>query len=503
MGQDPARSRELSRRRALTLGALSGLAAATAASGPAATAAAPTGPRTGPGTGGPGPFTRPRGLDGRALLPGDRGYALETAPFNLTQQPTPGLVIAAETPADVRAAVRLATERHAPVAVLATGHQPSVPIGRDAVLVSTRSMRGVTIDARRHRARAEAGALWQDVLDKCVPAGLAPIVGSTPIVGVVGYTLGGGLSPTLGRTYGYAADHVRSVDLVGADGRLRTVTADSDPELFFGLRGGKSNFGLVTAIEFDLFPVTSFYGGAIYFDGKDAARLFHAYRRWTTTVPDAMSSSVALIRMPPAAPPPLRNKLVAALRICYLGSEKAGKSLVEPLRAAATPLIDGVKTQPFEAFPSIHADPVDPVAAYERTGLLRELTADAVDTLIALTGPAAPVPISLVEVRHLGGALGRAPEQPDAVSNRDAAYTLFMAGFGEADATRSAEAEVIRRMAPWSTGGMYLNFMAEDDASPDAVRHAYRPDVYQRLRRLKRRVDPTNTFRLNHNIPPA
>ena len=133
-----------------------------------------------------------------------------------------------------------------------------------------------------------------------------------------------------------------------------------------------------------------------------------------------------------------------------------------------------------------------------RTALLRELSTDAVDTLVSRTGQ-----IMLAEVRHLGGALARQPEHPDAVSHRDAAFTLFLAGTGDATAVRKAEAEVIRRLAPWSTGGMYLNFMAEDDASPDAVRRAFRPDVYQRLRRLKRRVDPGNLFRLNHNIPPA
>lgn len=484
---------ELTRRGLLALGAAAGVAA-TVGVPPAAAAA--------------GPLPRPTGLRGRTFLPGDRGYADQVRTYNLAHTPAPGLVVAAETAADVQVAVRHAVAHGAPVAVLATGHQSSVPIGRDAVLITTRAMRGVDVDAGRRTARAQAGALWQNVLDRTGPLGLAPIVGSTPIVGVVGYTLGGGLSPTLGRRYGYAADHVRSVDLVGADGRLRTVTAQSDPELFFGVRGGKSNFGLVTAIEFDVFGVTTFYGGAVFFDGRDAGRLLHAYRRWVRTVPDEMSSSVALLRMPDVegVPRPLRGRLVASLRICYLGRASTGAALVAPLRAVAAPLLDGVAEQPYTAFPSIHADPVEPAAAYERTALLRELPADAVDTLVALTGPAAPVPITLVEVRHLGGALAREPEHPDAVSHRDAAFTLFMAGVGgprDADRIRRAEAEVIRRLAPWSTGGMYLNFMADDDASPDAVRRAYRPEVYQRLRRLKRRVDPANVFRLNHNIPPA
>ncbi|MBB2940563.1 hypothetical protein FB565_000267 [Actinoplanes lutulentus] len=466
----------------------------------------------GPAVAGPrgaaGGFRRPPGLTGKALLPGDPGYAAEVKTYNLVQTPKPGLIIAAANARDVQIAVRYAASRCAPIAVLATGHQPSVPIGPDAVLVTTRSMSAVTVDARRRVARAQAGALWQHVVDKSVPAGLAPLNGSTPIVGVVGYTLGGGLSPTLGRKYGYAADHVRSIEVVTADGRLRMVTAKSDPELFFGLRGGKSNFGLVTAIEFDLFPVTSFYGGAILFAGEDAGRLLHAYRKWVRTVPEAMSSSVGLLRVPDleAFPPPLRGKLVASLRIAYVGRPEVGASLVHPLRQVATPIIDAVASQPYAAFPVIHADPVDPAPVYERTALLRELNADTVDALLAVAGPKAPFPISLVEVRHLGGALARSPRQPSAVSQRDAAFTLFMAGVAgpeQAAATRAAEENIIRRLRPWSTGGMYLNFMNVDDASVDAVRHAYRPEVYRRLRKLKRRVDPANLFRLNHNIPPA
>jgi len=485
------------RRTVLGIGAVAGATTLLGGFAPGAVAAAG---RTGP--------DRPKGLKGRAFRPGDPGYAEQIKVYNLARIPAPGLIIAAAAPSDVQIAVRLAARRGAPVAVLATGHQPSAPIGRDAIMVTTRAMRGVTVDARRRVARAEAGALWQHVTDKALPAGLAPLTGSTPIIGVVGYTLGGGLSPTLGRKYGYAADHVRSIDVVGADSRLRTVTPKNDPELFFGLRGGKSNFGLVTAIEFDLFPVTTFYGGSIFFAGADAERLLHAYRRWVRTVPDTMSSSVALLRLPDveAVPPPLRGKFAAGLRIAYLGRADTGAALVKPLRSIATPIVDAVAEQPYAAYPAIHGDPVDPAPGYDRTALLRELSADTVEALIAVAGPRAAHPLTMVEIRHLGGALARQPKVPNAVSHRDAAFSLFtvgVAGPAGAAAVRRAEAEVIRRLRPWSTGGMYLNFMGTAEVSADAVRLAYRPAVYRRLRRLKQRVDPHNTFRLNHNIPPG
>jgi UDP-N-acetylenolpyruvoylglucosamine reductase len=450
----------------------------------------------------------PAGLKGRALLPGDPGYADEVKTYNLTLAHQPGLIIAAAAASDVQAAVRLAAERGAPVAVLATGHQPSLPITAGAVLVTTRAMRGAVVDARRRTVRVQAGTILKEVVDESVKAGLAPLTGSSPIVGVVGYTLGGGLSPTLGRAYGYAADHVRSIDIVTADGRLRTVNAKNEPELFFGIRGGKSNFGIVTAMEFDLFPVTTLYGGSIFFPGDSAKAVLNVYREWVETVPDAMSSSVALVRMPdvPAVPAPLRGKLVCSVRIAYSGSVKAGATLVKPLRAAAPAIIDTVQQMPYGGFAAIHSDPVDPVPAYERTGLLREITSETVDAIIAAAGPAAPYPLALTEVRHLGGALGRQPKTPNAVSNRDAAFTLFVAGIGgpaDAAAITAAEDALIEKLKPWSTGQMFLNFMTSADAAPTAVQRAYQPPVYQRLAALKREVDPANMFRLNHNIAPA
>ncbi|MET7403473.1 FAD-binding protein [Dactylosporangium sp. NPDC005572] len=450
----------------------------------------------------------PAGLVGKALLPGDPGYADELKTYNLLMSPKPGVVIAAAAAGDVQAAVRMAAGRGAPVAVLATGHQPAVPIGPDTVLITTRAMRGVTVDAQRRVARVEAGVRWQQVVDETVKVGLAPLAGSTPIVGVVGYTLGGGLSPIMGRAHGYAADHVRRVDLVTADGQLRTVAPDTDADLFFAVRGGKSNFGVVTAIEFDLFPVKTLYGGAIFFDGADAGKVLHTYREWVKTVPDAMSSSVALLRLPdaPEVPEPLRGKFVTSVRISYLGSEASGGKLVAPLLAAATPIVAAVREMPFSEFGTIHADPVEPLPVFERTALLRELTGETVDQLLAVAGTAAPYPITMTEIRHLGGALGRQPAQANAVSNRDAAFTLFVASIGgpaDAGAITKAEADIIARMQPWSTGGMFLNFMTSEDSAPDAVQRAYQPAVYQRMAAVKRKVDPTNMFRLNHNIKPA
>ncbi|WP_433221356.1 FAD-binding oxidoreductase [Dactylosporangium sp. CS-047395] len=391
--------------------------------------------------------------------------------------------------------------------VITTGHQHSVPVD-GGLMISTRAMQQVLINAEQRTARVEAGVRWGQVVPKAAKAGLAPLNGSTGGVGVVGYTVGGGLSPTLGRALGYADDHVTSLDVVTADGQLRTATATTEKDLFFAVRGGKSNFGIVTAVEFRLFPVQTLYAGNLFFPGELAKDVLNAYRTWVATVPEAMSSSVALMRIPPlpSAPEPLRGRFVVTVRIAYAGSALTGADLVKPLRAIGPMVLDTVTEIPYTDFASIHADPVDPVPAYERTALLRELSAATVDELVAVAGPGAAVPLTMVELRHLGGALARPPAVPNAVSNRDAAFTLFTAGVGapaDTAAITRQQDELIRRMRPWSTGQTYLNFLSSADATAEQVRTAFIPETYNRLVQLKQQYDPTNMFRLNHNIKPA
>ncbi|MEV4172724.1 FAD-binding oxidoreductase [Nonomuraea sp. NPDC049709] len=455
---------------------------------------------------GPPHFERgelPVNLQGRALLPEDDGYSDETRTYNLRNDVRPGVVIAAASARDVQAAVRLAAAKGAPIAAMATGHamQP-VPIGPDAVLVSTRAMRDITVDAEARTARIEAGVRWGEAVAEMTKFGLAPLNGASPSVGVVGFVLAGGHSPMLGRAYGYAADHVNSIEVVTADGRLRTVTAVSDAELFFGLRGGKGNFGIVTAVEIELFPVTTLYGGSIFFPARSATAVLDAYREWVQTVPDSMSSSAALVRMPdaPILPEPLRGRQVVSIRIsCTEPSENAA-ALVEPLRTVTAPLMDTVREMPYADCASIHSDPVDPTAVLERAGLLRELTPETVDALVAVAEETTAPP-DLLEIRHLGGAFARQPGVPNAISYRDAAFTLFIANIGgaiDADAIDAAQTMAIERLRPWCTGYTLLSFMSD----ADTTERGYTPEVYRRLASLKQRVDPFNLFRLNHNIRP-
>jgi FAD/FMN-containing dehydrogenase len=444
-------------------------------------------------------------LQGPLFLPGHAGYPAERGGYNLAVDHRPDLLVGATGPADVIAAVDFATRHGIPVGVLNTGHTAAVPAD-GAMLVNTRRMQGVRVDPYHRVAQVEAGVQWRRVIHESAPFGLAPLNGSSPIVGVVGYTLGGGLG-LLGRAHGYAADHVHTVDVVTAHGAFRHVTPQQYGDLFWAIRGGKGNFGVVTSIEIELFPVPRLYGGGLYFRGSAAPEVFRAYRRWARTVPDQMTSSIALTRFPWSNPVPelLRGRSVVHVRIAYHGTASDGEELVEPLRRITLALEDTVRDMPFTEAGSIHNDPVEPFALRERSAYLRDLDEDAMDVLVGLTGPDSSCPLRMVELRQLGGALGRPSKVPNAVGNRDAEFLLYLAGAANPDVAEAVDEcadAVIEAMAPWSTGGVSMNFLGVRDAAPERVRAAYSAADYRRLVTVKRAYDPENLFRINHNIPP-
>ncbi|MFJ6214942.1 FAD-binding oxidoreductase [Streptomyces sp. NPDC092296] len=439
---------------------------------------------------------------GPVLTPGQLGYTEELAGFNLLLEQRPAVVVGATGPADVRAAVRFAARHGLPVAVQATGHG-QVRSAEGAVLITTHRMDGVRIDPVRRTARVGAGTRWEQVIHEAAGFGLAPLNGSSPLVGAVGYTLGGGLG-VLGRTFGYAADHVVGLDLVTADGTLREVTAQSEPDLFWALRGGKGNFGVVTSMEIALLEVERLYGGTLIFDGSLAPAVLHAWREWTATAPEELTSSVALIRYPdaPGLPVELRGRFRVAVRIAYVGPVAAGERLVAPLRALGPRVVDSLRDLPYSEVASIYADPTEPYAFHERTMMLGALDAEAVDALLGLAGPGTGCPVGLVELRHLGGALARPPRVPSAVSNRDAAYLLFLCPAGGPGAAGVAYAErLLDRLEPFGTGGRYLNFL-DSSADEAQIRSAYSEAAYRRLAAVKAVHDPANLFRLTHTVPP-
>ncbi|MGI5324714.1 FAD-binding oxidoreductase [Actinomadura nitritigenes] len=435
---------------------------------------------------------------GAVLAPGDDGYDAERTGFQTADPHRPEVIVVAED-----AAVEHAAERGMPVAVQSTGHGLPLPAG-GGLLIATRKMTGVEIDPEARTARIEAGARWARVVAAAAPHGLAPLSGSSPGVGAVSYTLGGGIG-LMSRRYGFAADHVRSVDVVTADARLRHVTADSDPDLFWALLGGRANFGVVTSLEIGLFPVQRLYGGGLYFDADLIPEVMDTWRRWTETVPDEMTSSVALMPVPdvPAFPEPLRGRHVAHVRIAYTGDAAEGERLIAPLRAVGARLADTVGEMPYTDSGLIHNEPPVPMAYRATNVAVAALDGDLVRDLLDLAGPGAP-DRAIVEVRHLGGAMAKPPAVPNAVGNRDAAYLVgLLSKLGADDTGGDALHGRFGGLLAARSRGQVLNFLFGGNATTEQVRAAYEPETYRRLAELKAHHDPANLFRLNHNIPPA
>ena len=403
---------------------------------------------------------------------------------------------------DVQLAVRYAAERGHAVAVQATGHGLNVPAD-GGVLIDTSRMADVRVDPVARTARVAAGTRWDRVIAAAGEHGLAPLSGSSPDVGVVGYTLGGGIG-LLGRKLGYAADHVRRVELVTADGEFRSVTPGAD--LFWALLGGGGNFGVVTGLEFGLFPVTDLYGGGLYFDADLIPAVVRTYREWTATVPDRMSSSIGLIPMPdlPVVPAPLRGRHVVHVRIAHHGTVEDGERLVAPLRALGPRLVDTLGPMPYAASASIHNEPKQPRSFYCANAMLGEFDASIPDTVLDLVGPGAGI-FAVVQFNHLGAALARRSEVPNAVSYRDAAFALRVVTLPqgpERDSAHETADAVMRAVASW-TLGRSPNFVQGDRAAHEQVRECYEPAILARLAALKAVHDPENMFRCNLNIPPA
>jgi hypothetical protein len=442
----------------------------------------------------------PRSLAGHVHLPGSPAFDAARAGFDLTTVPNPDVAVSVASESDVVAAVRYAAAQAMPVTVRATGHGTVPPADR-GVLVDTRALSGVTVDPRRRTATVGAGVKWTRVLEECAPFGLAPLCGSSPDVGAVSYSLGGGLGP-LGRAHGWAADHVRRLRLVTPAGELREVTADSEPDLFWALRGGGGNVGVVTEIEIDLVPAADLYGGGLYLPGECAPDLLAAFGRATATAPDALSLSVAFLTFPDfdAVPAPLRGRFVAHLRVASLGDPQDTEALIAPLRAVAAPVLDTVRPLPILEMGSIHADPTRPQPVRSGSAVLPAWDDAAIAVVLDEIGPTTP---HMLEIRHLGGALARPVD--NAVGHRDAHYTVFTSAYPGPGLSAAADLQTAfyRRLEPWSGGGALYNFAARPDGGPASARSCFDDATLRRLVGIKQDWDPQDLFRYTVALPGA
>ncbi|MBB6000040.1 FAD-binding oxidoreductase [Streptomonospora salina] len=431
---------------------------------------------------------------GPVLYPSHDAYEQERIAFQTAFPHEPALIVGAEDADDVCAAVAHAAATGLSVAVQATGHGVTLP-QQGGVLVSTHRMAGVHIDPERQEARIAAGVRWYQVIAAAAPYGLAPLSGSSPDVGAVGYILGGGLG-LLGREFGFAADHVRSLDVVTSDARLRTVTATSEPELFWAFRGGKDHLGIVTAMTIRLFPVDRVYGGGLFFDVAQAREVLAEFRGLTTRAPETLNASLGMLRCPPLpqVPGALRNRHVLHLRFASTSTSEAAAELIAPFRRIEPVVLGEIRDMPYSESGTIYNDPRAPHAYQGSNVLLADFPPEAAEITRRVCGPAAPVPVVL-DIRHLGGALSRPPAQPNAVGHRDAQYIvriLSPLGNVEVNDVRRVHHRIMNGLAEWAVGRS-ANFVygAVGDGQFEAF---HEKPTLMRLRALKEKWDPQDVF---------
>jgi len=441
---------------------------------------------------------------GDVFIRGDTDYDRLRRGWDLSINQFPALILVPRNVADVAAGVRFAADAGWGVGVQSTGHGTLYPAD-DQLLIVTSRMAAVQVDVEARTARVEAGASWRQVLDAITPFGLAALLGSSPDVGVVGYMLGGGIG-WLGRCHGFGADSLRRVDIVTADGLLRHASSRENSDLFWGLRGGGGNFGVVTAMEFDLYPLATVYGGNLIYPGELARDALRFYREWLAKLPDELSSWMAISKFPPLPQvrEAFRGKTLALLVGAFAGTAAEGQRWIQPWLDWHAPIDNTFRELPFSEIGTISTDPVAPTAMHGSSDMLDELSDAAIDVIVEhALDPRSP--LSLHVVRHAGGAIARVPAEVSAVGNRDAQLYFFTAGPAatpEAAAVLPREVQRYRAaLQPHVRGGMWLNFMNGNGAGARArIKEAYGTEAQQRLLALKAKYDPNNTFRFSFQL---
>jgi hypothetical protein len=445
-------------------------------------------------------------LTGELVLPGDPGWDEARRAWNLAVDQQPGAVVIAETAGDVVAVVEFARDNDLRVAPQGTGHNAApMSLLADTILLKTHRMGGVDVDPIAQIARAEAGALWGDVTEAVTQHGLFALCGSSHDVGVVGYTVGGGLS-FLSRNHGLAASSVTAIELVTADGQFRRVDAENDPDLFWALRGGGGSFAVVTAIEFRVYEIAEVYAGMLVYPWERSAEVLETWRSMDPSrLPDETTVLGRILQVPPLPdiPEAFRGRQLVVIEAIHLGDEQSGAELLEPLRALG-PEIDTVATVPAAALQMLHMDPPQPVPGASDYAMLGDLTPDAIDTLVANAGPGSNSPLLSVELRPLGGALERPDAHHGARGTFDARFAMFAVGMALTPEMKAAvemhSAAVVEAMDAYRAEDGYINFA---ERSEDAAGLFADEDAYGRLRAIKAGYDPEDIFRSNHPIPSA
>jgi FAD/FMN-containing dehydrogenase len=448
------------------------------------------------------------GVQGAVVLPADPGYAAARAIWNGAIDRRPACIVRCTGVADVVAAVGFARDQDLLVAVRSGGHG----VGGHAVsdgglMIDLSPMKGIRVDPAARTARAEAGVLWGELDRETQLHGLATVGGIVTHTGIAGLTLGGGIG-WLMRKHGATVDNLVSVDLVTADGEVLTASKDENPDLFWGVRGGGGNFGIVTSFEYRLHPVGPIVlAGPIFHPLEDARDVLRFYRQFAASAPDELTTIFELsVAQPlPFLPADVHGKPIVMIGACYTGPPQEGVDVVRPLKEFGSPIADLLEPTPYLALQSMF-DPFVPHGwhRYWKSVELPPLTDEAIDILVGHASIQTS-PKSYCVVFQLGGALARVGADETAFSQRDAAHNVNInAVWTEDDPDGERHVawarEFFSALQPQAGGQVYLNFLGDEGA--DRVRQAYGEQQYERLVGLKRRYDPTNFFRLNQNIEP-
>jgi FAD/FMN-containing dehydrogenase len=445
-------------------------------------------------------------LRGALVGPGDDGYETARRVWNGMFDKRPRLIARCTGVADVISAVQFARSQNLLVAVRGGGHSfPGLSTCDDGLVIDLSPMKGIRVDPQARTARAQPGVTWGEFDRETAAFGLATTGGLVSTTGIAGFTLGGGIG-WLMRPYGLTCDNLISADVVTADGRVVTASATENADLFWALRGGGGNFGIVTSFEYRLHPVSMILGGVLFYPAAQAREVLRNYRQFVETAPDQLTTMAAFLTAPPAPfiPAHLQGTPMVGIVVCYAGPIEEGEAAVRSLRAFGPPAVDVVGPMPYTVLQTLFdAGAPHGLLYYSRSDFLPALSDGAIDTLMAQAAAMAS-PLSAIHLHHMGGAMSRVPAGETAFSNRGAPFTLnTIAAWGDPGESAS-HMQWVRDLSaaikPHTTGAVYVNFLG--DEGEERVRAAYGASTYDRLAAAKHAYDPTNLFRLNQNIKP-
>jgi FAD/FMN-containing dehydrogenase len=438
---------------------------------------------------------------GELVRPGDDGYEEHRRGWNGMIDRRPALIARCHSTTDVIAVVNFARQRGLLLAVRGGGHSfAGFFTCDDGVVLDLSPMQAVEVDPDRQVARAQGGVTWS-IFDAATHAhGLASTGGLISTTGIAGLTLGGGIG-WLQRKWGLACDNLLSVELVTAVGEVVRASEAENPELFWGLRGGGGNFGVVTSFEFRLHAVSSVVGGLLLFEGSRIAEVMRLYREYLRECPDELTTWLSRITAPAAdfVPDDLQGKAALAVLACHCGDPGDAELVIAPLRELG-PSVDLIESMAYPALQCMSDEDMPwGVRCYLKAGYTAELTDSLIDAIVERTA-AVPSALSTLDIHHMGGAVARVADDATAFGDRRSAFCFNIVGVwqepAEDDVNRAWVRDTATALEPFGTGGVYVNFAAE----PGVVQAAYGDKKYARLRALKSQYDPTNLFRLNQNI---